>query len=52
VKKKTSMPLDQVIKKIVTFFNRSGTKRAEPQWRSKRREQGAPGGTFWGAALC
>jgi len=29
VKKKTSIPLDQVIKKVVTPFNRSGSKLAE-----------------------
>jgi len=28
--KKTSIPLDQVLKKVVTLFNRSGSKRAEP----------------------
>jgi len=30
MKKKSSIPLDQVIKKVVTPFNRSGSKRAEP----------------------
>jgi len=30
VKKKSSIPLDQVIKKVVTLINRSGSKRAEP----------------------
>jgi len=30
MKKKTSIPLDQVIKKVVTPFSRSGSKRAEP----------------------
>jgi len=30
VKKKTSIPLDQVIKNVVTLFNRSGSKWAEP----------------------
>jgi len=30
VKIKTSIPLDQVIKKVVTPFNRSGSKRVEP----------------------
>ena len=31
MKKKISIPLDQVIKKVVTPSNRSGSKRAEPQ---------------------
>jgi len=30
MKKKTPIPLDQVIKKFVTLFNRSRSKRAEP----------------------
>jgi len=29
VKKKTSLALDQVIKKVVTLYNGSGSKRAE-----------------------